>query len=85
MVETLKVWRVLRAGISRAVRTAAQFPMDHLSAGVDSTLVDMAARCSNDLAVRRRIDAVVHQVRKEIAKVCLDEANRCSAPAPDGV
>jgi hypothetical protein len=31
----------------------------------------MAARCSNDLMVRRKIDGVVHQVRKEIAEHCI--------------
>jgi hypothetical protein len=30
----------------------------------------MAARCSNDLTVRRKIDAVVHQVRREISEAC---------------
>jgi hypothetical protein len=59
--------------------------IDSIAGIVATYLNGMAARCSSDLAVRRKIDAVVHQVRKEIAKVCLDEANRCSAPAPDGV
>jgi hypothetical protein len=31
-------------------------------------LSGMAERCSNDLAARRKIDAVVHQVRREIAE-----------------
>jgi len=35
----------------------------------------MAARCSNDLAVLRKIDAVVYEVRQEIAKVALDMAD----------
>jgi len=66
-------------------RNAVNELLDQLAGVLLTHLSGMAARCSNDLAVRRRIDAVVHQVRKEIAKVCLDEANRCSAPAPDGV
>jgi hypothetical protein len=33
-------------------------------------LSGMAARCSNDLTVRRKIDAVVHQVRREISEAC---------------
>jgi hypothetical protein len=38
-------------------------------------LSGMGARCSNDLAVRRKIDAVVHEVRKEIAKAALAMAD----------
>jgi hypothetical protein len=33
----------------------------------------MAARCSNDLVVRRKIDAVVRQVRTENNKMAADE------------
>jgi len=40
----------------------------------------MAARCSNDLAVRRKIDAVVYEVRKEMAKVALEMADKTSEP-----
>jgi hypothetical protein len=40
----------------------------------------MAARCSNDLAVRRKIDAVVYEVRKEMAKVALEMADKCGEP-----
>lgn len=42
-------------------------------AGVVLThLSGKAARCSNDLAVRRKIDLVVYEVRKEVAKVALE-------------
>ena len=40
----------------------------------------MAARCSNDLAVRRKIDAVVYEVRKEMAKVALEMADENGEP-----
>jgi hypothetical protein len=33
--------------------------------------------------VRRKIDAVVYQVRKEIANACLDEADKLSEPPRD--
>ena len=36
-----------------------------------------------DLVVRRKIDAVVYQVRKEIANACLDEADKRSEPPRD--
>jgi hypothetical protein len=39
-------------------------------------LSGMAARCSNDLATRRKIDAVVYEVRKEMAKAALAMANK---------
>jgi hypothetical protein len=42
----------------------------------------MAARCSNDLAVRRKIDAVVYEVRKEMAKVALEMADENGKPLP---
>lgn len=40
----------------------------------------MAARCSNDLTVRRKIEAVVYEVRKEMAKVALEMAGRNGEP-----
>jgi hypothetical protein len=50
-------------------------------AGITLThLSGMAARCSNDLTVRRRIDAVVYEVRKEMAKVALEIADKNGEP-----
>ena len=50
-------------------------------AGVGLThLSGMAARCSNDLMVRRKIDAVVYEVRKEMAKVALEMAGKYGEP-----
>ena len=43
-------------------------------------LSGMAARCSNDLTVRRKIDAVEYEVRKEMAKVALEMADKCGEP-----
>ena len=40
----------------------------------------MAARCSNDLMVWRKIDAVVYEVRKEVAKVALEMADKNGEP-----
>lgn len=37
----------------------------------ESFLRSTAARCSNDLATRRKIDAVVWEVRKEMAKAAI--------------
>ena len=44
-------------------------------------LSGMAARCSNDLTVRRKIDAVEYEVRKEMAKVALEMADKNGEPA----
>jgi hypothetical protein len=43
----------------------------------------MAARCSNDLTVRRKIDAMVHAVRKEMAKAALAMADQQGEPTLD--
>ena len=44
-------------------------------------LSGMAARCSRDMAVRRNIDAVVHQVRTELAQVCTQDGRRARRAA----
>jgi phage terminase Nu1 subunit (DNA packaging protein) len=52
-------------------------------AGVTLTaLSSMPARCAprGDLATRRAIDRVVFEVRTEIAKVCLEMADKCGEP-----
>jgi hypothetical protein len=51
-----------------------------LNAIVLTHLSGVAARCSNDLAVRRKIDAVAYEVRKETAKVALEMANKNGEP-----
>jgi hypothetical protein len=40
----------------------------------------MAARCSNDLMVRRKIDQVVFEIRREIAAVCEQMADAAGEP-----
>ena len=57
--------------------------IDDIAGVVLTHLSGMAARCSNDLMVRRKIDAVVYEVRKEIAKVCLEMADKCGEPPPE--
>jgi hypothetical protein len=63
---------VRRADVDELIDTLAGVVLTHLS--------DMAARCSNELAVRRKIDAVVHEVRKEMAKVALEMADKNGEP-----
>jgi len=53
-------------------------------AGITLThLSGMAARCSRDMVVRRNIDAVVMQVRREISEACSKAADECGEPPLD--
>jgi hypothetical protein len=45
-----------------------------------TALSGLAARCSPDLAVRRRIDQVVREVRTEIAAKCSQMADERGEP-----
>jgi hypothetical protein len=47
--------------------------MDSIAGIVVTHLSGMAARCSNDLAVRRKIGAVVYEVRKMMALAMGDQ------------
>ena len=52
-------------------------------AGVTLTaLSSLPARCAprGDLAIRRSIERIVFEVRTEIAKVCLEMADKCGEP-----
>ena len=46
-------------------------------------LSGMAARCSRDMVVRRNIDAVVMQIRREIAEACSKAADAVNEPPLD--
>jgi hypothetical protein len=43
-------------------------------------LSGMSARCSRDMAVRREIDRVVHEVRTELAQACTRMADERGEP-----
>jgi hypothetical protein len=55
-----------------AIDSIAGFVLTHLSG--------LAAPCSNDLAARRKIDAVVYEVRKEMAKAAFAMADKNGEP-----
>ena len=57
--------------------------IDGIAGVVLTHLSGMAARCSNDLTVRHKIDAVVYEVRKEMAKVALEMAGQQGEPLLD--
>ncbi|WP_143198741.1 hypothetical protein [Bradyrhizobium sp. AS23.2] len=53
-------------------------------AGITLThLSGMAARCSRDMQVRRNIDAIVDQVRRELAATALAKADEWNEPPLD--
>jgi hypothetical protein len=57
--------------------------IDAMAGTVLTHLSGMAARCSRDLAVRRNIDAVVMQVRRELSEACSKMADANGEPVDD--
>jgi hypothetical protein len=64
-------------------REAADELIDQIAGTALTHLGGMAARCSRDIQVRRNIDAVVLQVRREIAATCLAKADEWNEPPLD--
>jgi hypothetical protein len=63
---------VLRADVDELLDTVAGVTLTALSG--------LAARCTSDLLVRRRIDSVVLEVRREIATICSRMADKRNEP-----
>ena len=61
-------------------RDAVNQLIDQIAGTVLTHLSGMAARCSNDLTVRRKIDQVVFQVRRESAEACSKMADKNGEP-----
>jgi hypothetical protein len=61
-------------------RTDVDELIDGIAGVVLIHLSGMSARCSRDMQVRRNIDAVVRQVRSEIAEACSKIADECGEP-----
>jgi hypothetical protein len=57
--------------------------IDQMAGTVLTKLSGMSARCSRDIVVRRNIDAVVMQIRREIAAACSKAADQCGEPPLD--
>ena len=57
--------------------------IDAMCGTVLTHLSGMAARCSRDLTIRRNIDAVVDQVRREMAAACVAKADEWNEPPLD--
>jgi len=57
--------------------------VDQIAGTVLTHLSDMSARCSRDMVVRRNIDAVVTEIRREISEACSKMADECNEPPLD--
>jgi hypothetical protein len=57
--------------------------IDAMAGTVLTHLSGMAARCSRDMVVRRNIDALLMQIRREIAEACSKAADECGEPPLD--
>ena len=55
--------------------------IDQIAGTVLTHLSGMAARCSRDIVVLRNIEAVVIQIRREIAEACSKAADGCGEPS----
>ena len=66
---------VRRADVDELIDQIAGITLTHLSG--------MAARCSRDMVVRRNIDTVVMQIRREIAEACSKAADAANEPTLD--
>jgi hypothetical protein len=75
--------RLLEKQRKLVCREDANALMDQMCGVVLTHLSGMAARCSRDMVVRRNIDAVVHQVRTELAQVCTRMADERGEPPLD--
>ena len=66
-------------------RDAVDKLIDAMCGTVLTHLSGMSARCSRDMVVRRNIDAVVHQIRREMAAACLAKADQSSSVTDCGI
>jgi hypothetical protein len=60
-------------------RDAVDVLIDQIAGTVLTHLSGMAARCSRDMTIRRNIDAVVQQIRREISVACSKQADGLGA------
>ena len=65
------------------LREDANALIDEMCGVVLTHLSGMAARCSRDMVIRREIDRVVYEVRRELAQVCLKMADERGEPPLD--
>ena len=61
-------------------RDAHEALIDQIAGTMLTHLGGMSARCSRDMVVRRNIDAVVMQIRREISEACSRAADERNEP-----
>jgi phage terminase Nu1 subunit (DNA packaging protein) len=76
----LRIEEKQRALVRRADADAL---IDQIAGTVLTHLSGMSARCSRDIVVRRNIDAVVVQIRREIGEACNKAADDAKEPPLD--
>jgi hypothetical protein len=52
--------------------------LDGIAGVLLTRLSGMSARCSRDMVMRRNIDAVVTEIRREISEACSKMADECN-------
>ncbi len=80
--EMLRI-KILQQQKKLVLREDCNALLDEVCGIVLTHLSGMGARCSRDMVVRRNIDAVVHQVRTELAQVCTRMADERGEPPLD--
>ena len=65
------------------LREDANALLDEVCGVVLTHLSGLGARCSRDMVVRRNIDAVVMQIRREISEACSEMADERGEPSLD--
>ena len=55
--------------------------IDEIAGTVLTHLGGLGARCTRDMVVRRNIDAVVHQIRRELSEACTRMADERGEPS----
>jgi hypothetical protein len=80
--EMLRI-KILQQQKKLVLREDCNALLDEVVGIVLTHLSGMAARCSRDVVIRRAIDAVVHQVRTEMAQACEKLADERGEPPLD--
>jgi len=72
--------RIMEKRRALVLREDANALIDEIAGIMLTHLSGMSARCSRDLVVRRNIDAVVTQIRREISEACSKMADERGEP-----
>jgi hypothetical protein len=82
-VDTITVRAACRLPRKLVRREDVDELIDAMAGTVLTHLSGMAAQCSRDMVIRRNIDAVVTQIRREMAAACVAKADEWNEPRLD--